>query len=290
MCFLFELATNARPQVRLRLSCDGVVLLTVVEAGPNLAKGHTVLRIRNSAKRVRPFHLQARCNLPSRIAYRARMQRHPSLAEDGTLPLQVEQRYAALMSKRQHRLTGQLWSQWAEMARGTLAAASQMVWRTPADVMDGRQLFAKVVGELPLDDRTWRNSVTWGAAVLIALSAEQSLKAVAIRRSRGACLLTHDLIKLWGDLERQDRTAIARRIGEIRSRTQGTNLGDGGTAATADEIVRAHNVTFVHARYYMETREGASGDLILNVDLWQFALAAYMHSRHGIISPDSSTT
>ena len=61
------------------------------------------------------------------------------------------------------------------MARGTIVAASQMVWRTPEDVADGRQLFSKVVGEPPLDDRTWRNSVTWGAAVLIALSAEQSL-------------------------------------------------------------------------------------------------------------------
>ena len=175
------------------------------------------------------------------------------------------------------------------MARGTIAAASQMVWRTPEDVADGRQLFAKVVGEPPLDDRTWRNSVTWGAAILIALSAEQSLKAVAIRRTRGACLRTHDLAKLWGDLEAEDRVAIAQRIGDIRSRTRGTKLGDAGTAATADEIVRAHQETFVHARYYGETRENASGDLVLNIDLWLFALAAYMHAHHGTIDADSST-
>ena len=151
-------------------------------------------------------------------------------------------------------------------------------------------MFAKVVGEPPLDDRTWRNSVTWGAAVLIALSAEQSLKAVAIRRSRGACLLTHDLTKLWGDLEHEDRIAIAQRIGEIRSRTRGTKLGDAGTAATADEIVRAHQDTFVYARYYRETRQSESGgDLVLNIDLWQFALAAYMHAHRGVIDADSST-
>ena len=194
------------------------------------------------------------------------------------------------MAKHQKRLTGQLWPQWVDMARGTLAAASQMVWRTPADVTDGRQLFAKVVAEPPLDDRAWRNSVTWGAAILIALSAEQSLKAVAIKRTRGDCLLTHDLIKLWDDLEHDDRTAIAARIGEIRSRTQGTKLGDAGKATSADEIVRTHKVTFVHARYYMETRENASAGLILNVDLWQFALAAYMHARHGIVSANSSTS
>ena len=112
---------------------------------------------------------------------------------------------------------------------------------------------------------------------------------MAIRRTRGECLRTHDLIKLWDDLEHEDRTAIAAQIGEIRSSTQGTKLGDTGTA-TADEIVRTHKVTFVHARYYMETRENASGDLVLNVDLWQFALAAYMHACHGIISADSLTT
>ncbi len=88
----------------------------------------------------------------------------------------------------------------------------------------------------------------------------------------------------------EDRTAIAARIGQIRNRTQGTKLGDAGTAVTADAIVRTHRVTFVHASYYVETRENASGNLVLNVDLWQFALAAYKHARHGIVSADSSTT
>lgn len=100
----------------------------------------------------------------------------------------------------------------------------------------------------------------------------------------------HRLIKLWDDLTHEDRTAIAARTGEIRNRTQGTKLGDAGTATSADEIVRTHKVTFVHARCYMETRENASTDPVLNVDLWQFALAAYMHARHDITSADSSTT
>ncbi|MCY3596037.1 MAG: hypothetical protein OXG71_01175 [Rhodospirillales bacterium] len=88
----------------------------------------------------------------------------------------------------------------------------------------------------------------------------------------------------------EDQTAIAARIGEIRNRTQGTRPGDAGTAATADEIVHTHKVTFAHARYYMETRENVSGDFVVNVDLWQFALAAYMHGRHGIVSAESPTT
>lgn len=75
------------------------------------------------------------------------------------------------------------------------------------------------------------------------------------------------MIKLWDDLVQEDRTAIAARIGQIRNRTQGTKLGDAGTAATADAIVRTHRVTFVHASYYVETRENASGNLVLNVDL-----------------------
>ena len=190
------------------------------------------------------------------------------------------------MAKREKRLTGQSWSQWTDMARGTLAAASQMVWRTPADVEDGRLLFAKVLGEPPLEDRPWRNSVTWGAAMVIALSAEQSLKAVAMKRTGGTCLRTHDLTKLWDDLEQEDRTAIAGRIGEVRGRTQGTKLGDAGTATTADEIVRAHQKTFVDARYRSENREDAIGDLVLNIDLWQFALAAYIHASRGTAVSD----
>ena len=45
----------------------------------------------------------------------------------------------------------------------------------------------------------------------------------------------------------------------------------------------------MHARYYGETRKNASGDLCLNIDLWRFALAAYMHAHHGAIDADSST-
>ena len=45
----------------------------------------------------------------------------------------------------------------------------------------------------------------------------------------------------------------------------------------------------MHARYYRETRENASGDLVLNIDLWLFALAAYMHAHHGVIDAVSPT-
>ncbi|MCY4301781.1 MAG: hypothetical protein OXC68_08605 [Aestuariivita sp.] len=163
------------------------------------------------------------------------------------------------------------------MAQGTLAAASQMVWRTPTEVEEGRHLFAKVTGQSVLGDQIWRNKVTWGAAVLLALSVEQSLKAVAIKRN-GTCLQKHDLTKLWNDLDYKDRGTIAHQLSEVRNRVRGTNLDDAGTAATADEIVYCHQETFLLARYYKERRSKPSGDLARNIDLWQFAMAAYLHA------------
>ena len=104
------------------------------------------------------------------------------------------------------RLTQQIWLDWLRMAGRTLAGASQTVWQDRDEMAANNALFAKVTGQPPMNEREWRNSITWSAAVLLALSAEQSMKAIAIRTSpNGECLKTHDLECLWNDIQPMDR-------------------------------------------------------------------------------------
>ena len=177
------------------------------------------------------------------------------------------------------RLTQQIWLDWLRMAGRTLAGASQTVWQNRDEMAANNALFAKVTGQPLMNEREWRNSITWSAAVLLALSAEQSMKAIAIRTSpNGECLKTHDLERLWNDVQPMDREGIARAAQRLRARTVGTRLGQGPDPTGVGgwtAVVRHHRSTFEGTRYHLETRAGnPPRELTENLNLWMLALAA----------------
>ena len=139
-------------------------------------------------------------------------------------------------------------------------------------------MFVKVTG-LPLDAPKWRRAITWNGAVLVALSVEQSLKALTIMTSpTSERPRTHDLVKLWKVAGDRVQDRICDELRWVRDRTVGTRLSQGMLAA--EEIVHHHRKTFELARYYNERNPtGAPKALTQNIDLWQFALAAYRATR-----------
>ncbi|MCY4613339.1 MAG: hypothetical protein OXB94_06945 [Nitrospira sp.] len=158
------------------------------------------------------------------------------------------------------------------MAEGNLAAASQMAWQSADEVAEQRTLFEKVSGR-PTDESDWRNKVTWAAAVLLALSIEQSLKTLAILTSTDAgCLKEHDLHLLWLDIPEECREGVRCELVAFRRRIAGTRL-EQAVLSDPDETVFEHRHTFERSRYYNETGGKRSDDLGHNVDLWQLALA-----------------
>lgn len=171
------------------------------------------------------------------------------------------------------RLSGQSAQTWSRMAEGNLAAASQMVWQSTEEVAEQRTLFEKVSGR-QIHEADWRNKVTWAAAVLLALSTEQSLKALAIQTSADAgCLKEHDLYLLWRDIQTEHQEGVRREVNAVRKRVAGTRLEQAGLSRV-DETVCIHRHTFERSRYYNETDSKRHGDLVYNIDLWQLALAA----------------
>ena len=163
---------------------------------------------------------------------------------------------------------------WCAMARSSAAAASQMAWQSVDEMHEQRALFVKVTG-LPVEEPKWRRAVTWNSAVLVALSAEQSLKALAIMASANSERpRTHDLFKLWQVVGSGAQARISYELQWVRDSLSGTRLGRFTLAA--DEIVQHHRKTFELARYYNEKNpKQAPSELRHNIDLWQFALAAY---------------
>lgn len=163
---------------------------------------------------------------------------------------------------------------WCAMARSSIAAASQIAWQNSEDMDKQRDLFVKVT-ELPIDEPKWRRAITWNSAVLVALSAEQSLKALAIMASpTSEHPRTHDLVNLWDVVGDRARARICADLRWVRGHTTGTRLAQGSMAA--DEIVQHHRRTFELARYYNERDPtGAPNELTYNIDLWQFSLATY---------------
>ena len=167
---------------------------------------------------------------------------------------------------------------WCAMARSSAAAASQMAWQGPEEMHEQRGLFVKVT-ELAVDEPNWRRAVTWNSAVLVALSAEQSLKALAIMASPASKPpRTHDLVKLWKVVGDRTQIRIRAELERVRGRLAGTRLAQGTMAA--EDIVLHHRKTFELARYYNEKDPtGAENELTHNIELWQFALAAYRSAR-----------
>ena len=167
---------------------------------------------------------------------------------------------------------------WCAMARSSAAAASQMAWQGAEEMNEQRGLFVKVT-EPPVEGPNWRRAVTWNSAVLVALSAEQSLKTLAIMANpKSRYPRTHDLVKLWEVIGEPSQVRICAELERVRGRLTGTRLGQG--TMVADEIVHHHRKTFELARYYNEKDPmGAPNELTHNVELWQLALTTYRVAR-----------
>ena len=186
--------------------------------------------------------------------------------------------------KKSRRLAQQNWRDWLRMAESTLAGVSQMVWQNRDEMDAQRTLFAKVVGSPHMAEREWRNAITWAGATILSLSAEQSMKALAIRASsNGECCKTHDLKLLWNELCMKDRRGIEKAAGQLHERTKGTRLAEGPLLTgigQIEKVVDDHRSTFEHTRYYKETRRNnQQNNLIGNLELWKFALAALIYAK-----------
>jgi len=77
-------------------------------------------------------------------------------------------------------------------------------------------------------EREWRNTITWVGATMLSLSAEQCMKALAIRTGANSeCRKTHDLKLLWDDLCPLEKVGIEGAARQLRDRTTGTRLAEG---------------------------------------------------------------
>ena len=176
------------------------------------------------------------------------------------------------------RLTQENWMDWHIMGRRHLLGASQMVWQNRDEMAANNSLFGKVTGHRPMNDRDWRNAITWSGAVLLALSIEQSLKAIAIR-VKSECFKAHDLELLWNDIRAEDREGVAVAAQLLGKRANGTRLAEGASPDDIEgwtEVIRHHKATFESARYHLESlaRRKRREDLSKNLELWLLALAA----------------
>ena len=186
--------------------------------------------------------------------------------------------------KKSKRLARQNWRDWLTMAEGTLAGVSQMVWQNRDEMDAQRTLFAKVIGAPNMAENEWRNAITWAGATILSLSAEQSMKALAIRASsNGECCKTHDLKLLWNEVSTEDRKGIEKTARQLHERTKGTRLAESPQLTgigQIEKVIDDHRSTFEHTRYYKETRRNSQqNDLTGNLELWKFALAALMYAK-----------
>ena len=186
--------------------------------------------------------------------------------------------------KKSNRLAQQNWRDWLIMAEGSLSGVSQMVWQNQKEMDAQRTLFAKVIRSPHIAESEWRNAITWAGATLLSLSAEQTMKAIAIRASsNGECCKTHDLRLLWNELCLKDRMGIMEAAGQLHEHTKGTRLAEGPLLTEISQIEKVidhHSSTFEHSRYYKETRRNNQRrDLIGNLELWSFALAALIYAK-----------
>lgn len=185
------------------------------------------------------------------------------------------------MTRKKALLTNQSWSAWVHMAEGSLTGASQMAWQNKNDMNVNRTLFGKVTDREPTEYQ-WKNSITWFAASLLALSAEQSMKALVIKKSpNGECRKTHDLECLWKDLQLDDRRRVAEAAQRLKDRTRGTRFDEAPYLTSIKELAEIachHKNTFEDARYYLQTKK-VRKDLTKNLELWKFALSLFEYAR-----------
>ena len=185
---------------------------------------------------------------------------------------------------RSRRLQDQVWQDWLRMAEKTLAGAGRVAWQSADEKQAEIELFAKVTGQPPMHDSSWRNSMTWTAATLLGISIEQGLKALIIRRSPdGEVLAVHDLLALWKSLPCEDHEGIAEEAGRFRSRVAGTRFDDSPDLSEVQALAAVichHRDVFEFTRYHLENhRQGMAGPLRENLGLWVVAVSTYGYAK-----------
>lgn len=186
------------------------------------------------------------------------------------------------VAKNQRQLE---WVYWLRMAGGFLASASQMALQSREEENNQRALFDRVAGYPVYGSWIWRNSITWTGAALLALSTEQSLKAIAIFRGSKP-LKVHNLKDLWGSVDQQDRDGVETELQRFRERSQPTKLGKWSLEGGAAAIVQLHKGTFETARYYLEDRPGQPPVELKHInELWQLAWSGFLYCQRTLPVP-----
>lgn len=138
----------------------------------------------------------------------------------------------------------------------------------------------------------WRSSLEWSEIMLVALSAEQSLKAIAILRSEDAsCLKTHDLSLLLDQIGTVDQDSIITAVADVKNRTRMVrefgrqNLMRPKTRELLQTIVEAHRDLFTVTRYSLAEGYRYSRPPGFRRDFWHIALGFQLHAKRlGILA------
>ena len=141
-----------------------------------------------------------------------------------------------------------------------------------------------------LDKFTWHEGLGWSETMLVALSAEQSLKSIAILRSGDSgCLKTHDLTHLLQEIGDGDQDGIIATLADAKERTRAVhelgrqNLRRPRTKEHLRIIVDAHRDLFNKTRYRFER------DLDRRLpgfrrDFWHVALALLLYANRLVVA------
>jgi len=196
---------------------------------------------------------------------------------------------------------------WVVMSRQTLESAFQIA-KDKRDVLMEKaatrcsDLFLQIVDVRDCPDASrsevdrysdkfmWHDSLGWSEMMLVALSAEQSLKALAVLRSDDSgCLKTHDLTQLLEEIGDDDQDGILATLGEAKERTRTVrelgwqNLMRPRTKKHLRIVVDAHRHLFNVTRYRFED------DLTRRLpgfrrDFWHIALALLLYVNRLVVS------
>ena len=177
-----------------------------------------------------------------------------------------------LAKDRRELLTGRMDTGWLDSFREITK---------PTDGPTARTWTDSYVGKF-----TWRSSLEWSEITLVALSAEQSLKAIAILSSDDAgCLKTHDLALLLAEIGADDQDGIIVAVAEVKNRTRTVrefgrqNLMRPSTKELLQSIVESHRDLFNVTRYCFAEGFAYHRPPGFRRDFWHIALGFLLHAK-----------
>ena len=115
-----------------------------------------------------------------------------------------------------------------------------------------------VVAKVPNPNPLQASGCFFSAVLLRAFAAEVALKSLYSEQIGKETDWTHDLSKLFGELQPATRKSLERRFQSIRQRS---SIYD-GRATTMEQVMAVHKDDFVHWRYIFERRDGSHIELL----------------------------